>query len=116
VARVRDEKDIRERLASLYEDQGRHEESREVSRSQTSVSDSVERVGEKHLRLTTTLNFGEEGLPLDELPKLASRLKASHTAFLSDTGPSKIKVGRNDPCPCGSGKKFKRCCGRSPTR
>jgi preprotein translocase subunit SecA len=22
------------------------------------------------------------------------------------------KVGRNDPCPCGSGKKFKQCCGR----
>jgi uncharacterized protein YecA (UPF0149 family) len=22
-----------------------------------------------------------------------------------------IKVGRNDPCPCGSGKKFKKCCG-----
>ena len=21
-----------------------------------------------------------------------------------------IKVGRNDPCPCGSGKKFKKCC------
>lgn len=20
------------------------------------------------------------------------------------------KIGRNDPCPCGSGKKFKRCC------
>jgi preprotein translocase subunit SecA len=25
------------------------------------------------------------------------------------TGP---KVGRNDPCPCGSGKKYKQCCGR----
>ena len=23
------------------------------------------------------------------------------------------KVGRNDPCPCGSGKKFKNCCGRT---
>ena len=23
-----------------------------------------------------------------------------------------VKVGRNDPCPCGSGKKFKQCCGR----
>lgn len=23
-----------------------------------------------------------------------------------------VKVGRNDPCPCGSGKKYKRCCGR----
>ena len=22
------------------------------------------------------------------------------------------KVGRNDPCPCGSGKKYKTCCGR----
>ncbi|MBO7367286.1 MAG: SEC-C domain-containing protein, partial [Paludibacteraceae bacterium] len=21
-------------------------------------------------------------------------------------------VGRNDPCPCGSGKKYKNCCGR----
>lgn len=25
---------------------------------------------------------------------------------------SREKVGRNDPCPCGSGKKFKKCCGR----
>lgn len=22
------------------------------------------------------------------------------------------RIGRNDPCPCGSGKKYKRCCGR----
>ncbi len=25
--------------------------------------------------------------------------------------PCKVeKIGRNDPCPCGSGKKFKKCC------
>jgi len=23
------------------------------------------------------------------------------------------KVGRNDPCPCGSSRKYKKCCGRS---
>jgi preprotein translocase subunit SecA len=23
------------------------------------------------------------------------------------------RVGRNDPCPCGSGKKYKKCCGRA---
>jgi uncharacterized protein YecA (UPF0149 family) len=23
------------------------------------------------------------------------------------------KIGRNDPCPCGSGRKFKKCCGRT---
>ncbi len=27
------------------------------------------------------------------------------------SSPTAPKVGRNDPCPCGSGKKFKRCCG-----
>jgi preprotein translocase subunit SecA len=26
--------------------------------------------------------------------------------------PAGKKVGRNDPCPCGSGKKYKRCCGK----
>ena len=25
-----------------------------------------------------------------------------------------VKVGRNDPCPCGSGKKYKNCCGANP--
>lgn len=25
----------------------------------------------------------------------------------------KVKIGRNDPCPCGSGKKYKKCCGRN---
>jgi len=29
---------------------------------------------------------------------------------LRDSG-GKINVGRNDPCPCGSGKKYKKCCG-----
>ena len=23
------------------------------------------------------------------------------------------KIGRNDPCPCGSGRKFKKCCGKT---
>lgn len=27
--------------------------------------------------------------------------------------PSGREVGRNDPCPCGSGKKYKKCCGRN---
>ena len=25
---------------------------------------------------------------------------------------SSVKTGRNDPCPCGSGKKYKKCCGK----
>jgi len=33
----------------------------------------------------------------------------------SSSSPPKVggkKVGRNDPCPCGSGKKYKHCCGK----
>ncbi|MCJ7750823.1 MAG: SEC-C domain-containing protein [Armatimonadetes bacterium] len=25
-------------------------------------------------------------------------------------------MGRNDPCPCGSGRKYKKCCGRAGGR
>lgn len=35
------------------------------------------------------------------------RLSAGKASSANPTGP---KVGRNDPCPCGSGKKFKKCC------
>ncbi|MFC4985030.1 SEC-C metal-binding domain-containing protein [Salinicoccus siamensis] len=30
----------------------------------------------------------------------------------SQTVVKEVKVGRNDPCPCGSGRKYKKCCGR----
>lgn len=41
-------------------------------------------------------------------------LNASHGDEASVKQPkvNKEKVGRNDPCPCGSGKKYKHCCGR----
>ena len=32
----------------------------------------------------------------------------------ANTAPVKrVKIGRNDPCPCGSGKKYKNCCGKN---
>ena len=33
------------------------------------------------------------------------------TAKINNTVVKNEKVGRNDPCPCGSGKKYKKCCG-----
>lgn len=44
------------------------------------------------------------------LPGAVATLK---THFANQTGPLRLakKVGRNDPCTCGSGKKFKKCCG-----
>lgn len=31
----------------------------------------------------------------------------------SQSAQASSKIGRNEPCPCGSGKKFKKCCGKS---
>jgi uncharacterized protein len=44
-------------------------------------------------------------------PKQVSMLLGPSPRFEPNRGASKF--GRNDPCPCGSGKKFKRCCGQN---
>ncbi len=52
-----------------------------------------------------------------ELDKLVADYCASYkgSKVITDKEPlilTAIKVGRNDKCPCGSGKKFKKCCGK----
>jgi len=32
---------------------------------------------------------------------------------IAGTQVKRVKIGRNDPCPCGSGKKYKNCCGKN---
>lgn len=43
----------------------------------------------------------------EELKRLYKEQKESGTIR------KEKKIGRNDPCPCGSGKKYKKCCGRN---
>lgn len=51
----------------------------------------------------------------DLIPGWIATLNAArrfHSAAPAPPSPMQsIKVGRNDPCPCGSGKKYKKCCG-----
>lgn len=51
-----------------------------------------------------------------ERERVAEESSASHGGDEGDTKKQPVrnenKVGRNDPCPCGSGKKYKNCCGR----
>jgi preprotein translocase subunit SecA len=57
----------------------------------------------------------EQRRQADDIPKnfehesSASKPEPVPAAVASRQGP---KVGRNDPCPCGSGKKYKQCCGK----
>ena len=44
--------------------------------------------------------------------QVAVPVESSGDGSVSATVVKKNKVGRNDPCPCGSGKKYKHCCGK----
>lgn len=65
-------------------------------------------------------NITQQARPVSSMNgALASRqagnsITAQHTQGQSVTvRRTSPKIGRNDPCPCGSGKKYKNCCGRN---
>ena len=43
-------------------------------------------------------------------PMAIHEREVGHRVFYNPDG-TEMRVGRNDPCPCGSGKKYKKCCG-----
>ena len=53
-----------------------------------------------------TLPQWEEVLEADKIKEIVKAFKKSKTVVKGE------KIGRNDPCPCGSGKKYKKCCGK----
>lgn len=55
----------------------------------------------------------EESVPeAERAANMLAQLEADMDGGYHKEEKSSIKVGRNDPCPCGSGKKYKKCCGR----
>ena len=57
----------------------------------------------------TSTSTGQTNKASDVVSEAANAAEAQAKAKPVRTGP---KVGRNDPCPCGSGKKYKNCCGK----
>ena len=64
--------------------------------------DEVKR--EETAKITGAALQNLKGLDADQ-----SKVKSEVNRTVVNSGP---KVGRNDPCPCGSGKKYKNCCGK----
>ncbi|MDD3629106.1 MAG: SEC-C metal-binding domain-containing protein, partial [Actinomycetota bacterium] len=67
----------------------------------------------------------EEKQEKEDSYKAAAKLNLTNITNVATSGPSSSgvgtlqakpikvkKIGRNDPCPCGSGKKYKKCCGK----
>lgn len=108
VSGVRDKSDMLDRLMNVYEDMGRKDDADRVQlelENLASLDDDLPEGENKEstavsvhgnvLSVKSKVRYGGMGMPLE------TSLQA----------PQK-KTGRNEPCPCGSGKKFKKCCGR----
>lgn len=67
---------------------------------------------ETNMQRTTSVKITGEGLEDTTLKNLEGNAprKSGGNHTVVNTAP---KVGRNDPCPCGSGKKYKNCCGKN---
>lgn len=77
--------------------------------------DMVYRIKEDILEKLSLVKIQRE----EEVQEIRERQSQDYVMSRGDTGatPATVKregkkVGRNDPCPCGSGKKYKHCCGR----
>jgi preprotein translocase subunit SecA len=83
-------------------------------------SDLISRIKEESLKrlFLVKVQREEEGAELKERPeaKRPARVTLSRGDIKSAGKTTQkregVKIGRNDPCPCGSGKKYKKCCGQ----
>ena len=69
----------------------------------------IDSIQEETLRILFKANFKETASQRKDVAVITGESSGSQPA------PQRRvkKVGRNQPCPCGSGKKYKHCCGRN---
>jgi len=69
----------------------------------------VEYKNEGHKMFQNLLQMIETNI-IQTLLRVSLRKETTTSVFQPEIQKQYQKVGRNDPCPCGSGKKFKKCC------
>ena len=139
VAAVRDRSEILSRMESVLTEVGRDTEAAGIRRQMEQVEDEqpddadVPQRTPRHradrLTMPPTDRVGsrDEALSLDRLGEFTPVSRGADAAIPVDHDQTSAgagrrqadqatsgrqRVGRNDSCPCGSGKKFKKCCGR----
>ena len=77
-----------------------------------SVEDIMERYSSNDYFVET---IGMVGIKIEEMNDITSELLGFNINKYENVLPSPVateKIGRNDACPCGSSKKYKKCCGK----
>ncbi len=108
-SKVRNREDILGRLATVYRDQGRAEEALKLEGLTAPAPAGFRSIGRRNMK-TLPLPPCAGDLPCEGWTPIPSARNWGQEMPLPPTNAPREKVGRNDPCPCGSGKKYKRCC------
>jgi preprotein translocase subunit SecA len=89
----------------------KHETIKYLSHVQIANSDDVEKIEEQRRRQESQRQYQHSQVAgLDETSD--KEAPAERPQAVKPVQRSTPKVGRNSPCPCGSGKKYKQCCGK----
>jgi preprotein translocase subunit SecA len=72
----------------------------------------IERIKENTLRTLFRIRIAPQERPSTVVPKKEMVLSHGDNGGRTPVKRKAPKIGRNDPCPCGSGRKYKHCCGR----
>ncbi|MGB1984439.1 MAG: preprotein translocase subunit SecA, partial [Porticoccaceae bacterium] len=88
----------------------KHETIRYLSHVQVSSQEDVDRIEQQ--RKNQALNHQYQHAQLNELNDSEDETNQNSPDSVKPVLRSGPKVGRNSPCPCGSGKKYKQCCGK----
>ena len=82
-----------------------------LSKVQVTQEEDVQAIDEQR-QAPREMHFDHAAAPVldvyDQQEEMADQEKQAEQPFIREGA----KVGRNDPCPCGSGKKFKQCHGK----
>jgi len=96
------------------------EELRSTSEGSKHINDYAYTNEAEYLAVLTEYFFEAPDILQKKNPQLYQMLQSIYRqntrSFLSSTRRRRKRIGRNSPCPCGSGEKFKRCCRRNHKR
>jgi preprotein translocase subunit SecA len=77
--------------------------------------DLVDRISAESIEKLFMVQLARQPSPVQQEPVPSQKIVLSRGSDQPEKGTTVKregkKVGRNDPCPCGSGKKYKKCCG-----
>jgi preprotein translocase subunit SecA len=78
-------------------------------------TDLLDTIDNETLKTLSVVSINEQTTTADVTPEEPQEVQYQHSSTDEDQSKpeKKEKIGRNEPCPCGSGKKYKQCHGKS---